>query len=300
MDRLRAVDRVARWSLASTIVIVGIKLGAAAVSGSISVLAEALQSLLDVAMSAMALVTVRYAARPADEDHPYGHGKAELLASATQMVVVIGTSAVIAWQASLRFHNPQPIQVDWGIAAMAYAVVANLVMIGWLRRAAAEHHSAALQGEAQHLLGDVLASGGVLVGLVLVAATGQLWLDPAIAVGFTLLGVVFAIRQLAQLGHDLMDGALPPDEIKKVEAALRDHPLVRGYHNLRTRRSGTLRVVALHVLLDDDLTFVAAHDQAEEIEQHLSDVLGGALVTVHYEPYQAELEHQRTAHNRHL
>lgn len=298
MDRLQAVERVARWSLVSTIVIVTVKLGAAAVSGSISVLAEALQSLLDVAMSAMALVTVRYAARPADEDHPYGHGKAELLASATQMVVVIVTSAVIAWQASLRFANPQPIQVDWGIAAMAYAVIANLVMVAWLRRTARQHHSSALEGEAQHLLGDVLASGGVLFGLILVSVTGQLWLDPAIAVAFTLLGVVFAIRQLARLGHDLMDGALPPEEIKRVEAALQDHPLVKGYHKLRTRRSGTLRVVALHVLLDDDLTFVAAHDQAEEIEQHLSDVLGGALVTVHYEPYQAELEHQRTAHHR--
>lgn len=298
MDRLQAVERVARWSLVSTIVIVAIKLGAAAVSGSISVLAEALQSLLDVAMSAMALVTVRYAARPADEDHPYGHGKAELLASATQMVVVIATSAVIAWQASLRFQNPQAIQVDWGIAAMAYAMIANLAMITWLRRTARQHHSSALEGEAQHLMGDVLASGGVLVGLILVSVTGQLWLDPAIAVAFTLLGVVFAIRQLARLGHDLMDGALPPEEIKRVEAALCDHPLVKGYHNLRTRRSGTLRVVALHVLLDDDLTFVAAHDQAEEIEQHLSDVLGGALVTVHYEPYQAELEHQRTAHGR--
>ncbi len=294
--RERAVSQAATLAATSTVIVVAVKLVAAWQSRSVSVLAEALQSLVDIVLSGLTLVSVRYAARPADDDHPWGHGKAELLSGALQMLVVIATAGVIAWQASLRLANPSAIEVSSGLIAMVIAVAMNVAVIARLRQVDREHASPALRGEIEHLRSDIFASCGVFAGLVAVALTGWNALDPLVAIIFTLLGAVFAIRQLLKLGHELLDGSLPSAELDLVRKALIEHPEVRDFHKLRTRRVGSLRIVSLHVLLDDELTFVQAHDLAEEVESHLSQVLGGALVTAHYEPYQAELHHQATAH----
>lgn len=290
------MERAAKVSLIATSVVVAVKLAAAYLSGSVSVLAEGLQSLVDVAMSALALWAVRWGARPADEDHPWGHGKAEVLVSGFQMLVVIGTALVIAWQAALRLQNPPEIVVGWGLGAMVFSALSNTAVILYLKRTAKEHGSAALEGEAQHLQGDTFASLGILAGLVAYALTGWGPLDPLVAIAFTLVGALFAYRQLNRVLHQLLDGALPPDEVAKVEVALMEHPGVKGFHQLRTRMGGDIREVSLHVLLDDHLTFVEAHDLAEEVEDHLSQVLGGARVTAHYEPFEAEIEHRREEH----
>lgn len=295
-DRLRRAQRAALVSAGSTLVVVLVKLVASAVSGSIAVLAESMQSTLDVALSLAALWTLKLASKPPDQDHPYGHGKAEFLLSAFQMVLVILTSGVIAWQATLHLHDPQPIKAGWGMAAMTYSVVANLVVIGYLRRTAKATHSAALEGEAEHLRGDVFASLGILAGLVAYTLTGWRQLDPIVAIAFTLIGAVVAFRQLLKVLHPLMDGALPESELGLISQTLDLHPESRGFHNVRTRNTGLLREVTLHVMLDDHLPFVQAHDIAEQIEQELSDVLDGALVTVHYEPHEAEIEHRKAKH----
>ncbi|MCU0317302.1 MAG: cation diffusion facilitator family transporter [Fimbriimonadaceae bacterium] len=297
-ERLAIVQRAAAICLASTVVVVALKLVASVLSGSVSVLAEAMQSLLDIVISLVSLYTIRFASRPADGDHPYGHGKAELLVSAFQMVLVIATAGVIAWQASIRFAQPSDIKVDWGLAAMGYAAIANSCMILYLRKVLRDHASPVLSGEIEHLRSDTLASLGVFGGLVLVAVTGQNILDPIVAILFTGLGAFFAVRQLLTVLHDLMDGSLPEQEVELVRQKLEGDPRVKGYHNLRTRRSGTLRIVTLHLLLDDDLSFVEAHDHAEHVEEILREALGGALVTVHYEPFLAESEHQRLYHQR--
>lgn len=293
---MKRITQVATWSLVSTVIVVAVKLVAAWLSGSISVLAEGMQSLLDVVMSALALVTVRVASRPADEDHPWGHGKAEVLLSALQMLIVIATAIVIAWQASRRLLDPGAIEVGWGLGAMVLSVVMNSLAIFFLRKVGREEKSEALIGEAAHLQGDTLASLGVLGGLVAYALIGWKPLDPLVAIVFTLLGAYFAVRQLNRLVHQLMDGALPASEVFAVESALHQHPEVKGFHQLLTRQSGSLREVTLHVLLDDRLSFVEAHDLAEEVESELSAALGGARVTVHYEPFEAEMEHRRDEH----
>lgn len=292
----RIAARAAAVSLAATAVVVAFKLLAAGLSGSVSVTAEALQSTLDVAMSALALVTIRVAAKPPDREHPYGHGKAELLLSAFQMIVVILTAVGIAWFAVLRLMNPRPLTPDWGIAAMGYAALSNLVVIGYLQRVGKRTNSAALLGEAEHLRGDLLASLGVLLGLLAYSVTRLPWIDPAVAIAFTLLAITFAARQLVRTVHPLMDGALPEEELHRLEEVLRAHPQVRGFHNVRTRDSGRLRTVLLHVMLDDALSFVHAHEIAEQIEDELQNALAGAMVTVHYEPYLAELAHRAEAH----
>lgn len=295
-SRTSIAQRAAKVSVVSTTVVVLFKLIGAGLSGSIAVLAEALQSTLDVAMSLAALWTIRLADKPADDDHPYGHGKAELILSAFQMVTVVLTAAVIAWQAALRLHDPRPITVSWGLAAMLYSLVANMVLIVYLKRQAQKCDSAALDSEAEHQRGDVFASLGVLCGLLAYNATGIPQIDPLVAMLFTIIGAVFALLQLRKVVHQLMDGALPPEDLATIERILVEHPDSKGYHNVRTRRSGSLRIVSMHVLLDDDLSFVAAHNLAENIESEVSEALGGALVTVHYEPYEAELAHQRLEH----
>jgi cation diffusion facilitator family transporter len=293
----RLVRRAALVSLASTVLVVTFKLVAAALTNSIAVLAEGLQSLLDVFMSLLVVWSLKVADEPPDEDHPYGHGKAELLTSAFQMVLVLFSAAIIAWLASVRLFEPAEIHPFWGIVAISYSIFANVAVFLFLRHVLARNKSHALQGETAHLLSDTLASAGVLVGLIVYQATGWGPLDPLVAIVFTLIGAFFAVRQLKKVVHPLMDGALPEWEVAKIERILNDHPEVRGYHRVQTRESGRERFVDIHVLLDDGLTFVKAHDLAEHIEDHLSQALQGAKVTLHYEPAEAEWDHREREHD---
>lgn len=289
-------QRAATVSLIATVVVVALKLVAAWLSGSVSVLAEGLQSTVDILMSALAVAAVGYAARPPDREHPYGHGKAEVLAGALQMLVIMATGTWILFEAYRRLKSPEPIRWDIGAGAMAYALFSNSVVAGHLRKVAKQTGSASLDSEALHLRGDSLMSAGVLVGMLLVGLTGWLPLDPICAALTALAGIGMAIRQLGRLVHPLMDGALPEDQLGKLQTVLDLHPEVRGYHNLRTRLVGSQRFIDLHVMLDDNLSFVTAHDIAEHIEQEIRDALDGAVVSIHYEPYEAEKAHRQAAH----
>lgn len=295
-ERQRLAQKAAWISLAATCVVVAVKLAGAALSGSISVLAEALQSILDVAMSAVVVWAVKVAAKPSDEDHPFGHSKAELLATAFQMLMALMVAGVIIWQAVPKLWAPTPIRPDWGLAAMAYAVLSNTVVAVWLKRTAKKTGATSLSGEAAHLASDTMASVGILAGLLLYTFTQWAWIDPAAAILFTALGAVSVVKHIYQVVHPLMDGSLPQEEVEKVETILRTHPDVIGYHNLMTRTTGRERRVSLHVTMDDSLTFVRAHELAEEIEDEIVKALGGAWVTIHYEPHHAEMEHRRTHH----
>lgn len=276
--------------------VVVIKLYGAYRSGSISVLAEGLQSTVDILMSLLAFAAVSYSAKPPDERHAYGHGKAELLSSAVQMIFVLGSSVFILIQAYVRFVTPRPIAWDWGLAMMALALFINLGLTSFIRQTANRTGSTALHSEALHLRSDLITSVGVLVGVGLVALTGQDRLDPIAAAAFTVIAMVAAVRQLVSVVHPLMDGALPPEEIAKIVQVLDSHTEVRGYHNVRTRNAGSLRHLELHVMLDDDLSFPMAHEIAEQVEAEISKALGGALVSIHYEPYEAEVEHRMKEH----
>lgn len=295
-DSAHRASLAATTSLVVTSFVVAAKLYAAYRTGSVSVLAEALQSLADVAIASGVLAAVRIAAKPPDDDHPYGHGKAELLMSALQMVLLIGVSGFIISKAIDRFSKPQGVEAEIGLYVMGGAAVVNLIMATWIARVAKETNSHALEGEVMHLRSDAIAAAGVMVGLLAVQLTGLIWLDPLVAIGFTLVVVVGAVKTLQKLTHPLMDGALSPDELARVTALLHADPRVRDFHQLRTRTSGSVRHVDLHVLMDDDLSFVDAHELAEEIEEQIRQALGGAWVNVHYEPYEAEKRHRREKH----
>lgn len=294
---LRSLQERAAWlSLVATALVVAVKLIAAWASGSVGVLAEGLQSVVDVAVTFGVLQAVRLASLPPDKEHPYGHGKAEVLMSAGQMVVVLATAVFVMVQAYVRLLNPVEIRPHWGMLGMAYAIASNGVVAGYLRRAAVRTGSEALRSESLHLMTDIAACSGVFLGLGLVSLTGIQALDPIVAMLLMIWVMVAGFRHLLQQIHPLMDGSLPPEELAILERELQAHPQVRGYHNLRTRQAGRLRVIELHVTLDDDLTFAQAHDAAEHIEKTLSQALDGALVSIHYEPHESETRHRAEAH----
>ncbi len=296
-ESVRLAQRAALLSVISTTVVVAVKLVAAVLSGSISVLAEALQSSVDILMAGITLATIRYAALPPDPKHPYGHGKAEFLSSAFQMLVILSSGIFILIASIHRLTQPEKIEWGWGAIAMGYTVISNTAVAMYLQRLGKRIQSQALLSEATHLKGDTLASAGVLVGVLLVGITKYPPLDAIIAIVFTLATMTIALFQLKNVLHPLMDGALPAAETTAIENLLKNHPEARGFHNLRTRLVGAVRYVDLHVMLDDNLTFVRAHELAEELEEEMRTALGGAVVTIHYEPYESEMAHRAKEHH---
>jgi cation diffusion facilitator family transporter len=286
----------ARLSLASNLILVVIKLAAGFLSGSVSVLAEGVQSTVDVIASAVILWTVRVAAAPPDRWHPYGHGKFENLASLGQMVLILGSAGYLLWAAGSRWLEPVMPRVDWGIAALLVALVVNALVSERLLRVSRATGSQALEAEALHLRGDMLSCIGVLVGLVLVWATGEPRVDSIVAALVTVLVVASAVRLLRESLRPLLDERLPAPEEGRLRAVLEADSRVLGYHRLRSRRAGSHRLIDLHILLDDRLSFSAAHAISEEVEGALRSALPNTDVIVHAEPFEEEVRHQRERH----
>jgi len=283
-------------SLTANVFLVIIKIAAGVASGSVSVLAEGVQSSVDVVASALILVTVRVAAAPPDTEHPYGHGKAEHLASLAQMLLILGTVAYLMSAAWHRWLHPSMPRLDWGIAALVVAIATNILVSGHLMRVSKETGSQALAAEATHLRSDMLSCVGVLIGLVLVWITGQPRVDPAVAGIMTVVITITAIKLLRDSVRPLLDESLPSAEEARVREVLDSDPRVLGYHRLRTRRAGSNRLMDLHLLLDDDLSFREAHAITEDVEGEIRRVLPNVDVIVHAEPFHEEQLHQREHH----
>jgi cation diffusion facilitator family transporter len=283
--------------LGANVFLVAIKVAAGFASGSVSVLAEGIQSSMDVVASALILLTVRAAAAPPDPAHPYGHGKVEHLASVAQMLLILGTVGYLLSTAWERWQHPVMPRLDWGAAALAISILMNVLVGRHLMRVSRETDSPALAAEATHLRSDMLSCVGVLAGLALVGVTGEPRLDPAVAGLMTVVIAATAIRLLRDSVRPLLDERLPADEEARVRAVLDADPQVLDYHRLRTRRAGAHRLMDLHILLDDDLTFRESHAISEEVEDAIRRVLPNVDVIVHTEPYHEERQHQLEAHS---
>lgn len=295
-DHAPAQSSAALLSLASNTFLVIIKITAGFASGSISVLAEGVQSIVDVVASALILVTVRVASQPPDRSHPYGHGKLENVASLAQMVLILGTAGYLLSAAWDRWQRPAMPRLDWGIAALAIAVAVNAVVSAHLLRVARRTQSQALEAEALHLRSDLLSCVGVIVGLGIVWITREPRLDPLMAAVMTAVVVLSALRLLRESLRPLLDERLPESEEARVRAVLDGDPRVLDYHRLRTRRAGSYRLMDVHILLDDSLSFLEAHAVSEEVEGAVREALPNVDVTVHAEPFEAEILHQEEAH----
>ncbi len=293
-------EQVARLSLGANVFLVTIKIAAGAHSGSLSVLAEGIQSLLDIFASAAILWTLRAASKPPDPDHPYGHGKFENVVSLGQMTLIFASIFGI-WAASwLRFQHPEMPRVDWGIAAISLSGLINLAVSFRVARVAKKFNSVALAAEAVHLRGDLWACLGVLLGLVATSVFQEARLDPIFAAGMTLFSFANAFHLLRDVIRPLVDESLPGDDEARIREVLSRDPRVLGFHRLRTRQAGSQKMADVHILLDDELSFRQAHQIGEEVEDALREALPNLDIMVHTEPFEEEIAHQRERHARML
>jgi cation diffusion facilitator family transporter len=262
-----------------------LKAAAYFITGSVGLLSDALESLVNLAGGIMALAMLSVAARPADDTHAYGHYKAEYFSSALEGLLIRVAAAGIGSAAMHRLISPQPLeQVGAGIVVCAVAAAINLVA-GWLLlRAGRRHSSITLEAGARHLFTDVWTSLGVIAGVAAVALTGWQRLDPIIAIAIAANIVWAGARILQNSVHGLMDTALPETEQTAIRRVL-DRYAAGGihYHALRTRRSGTRRFVSVHILVPGEWTVHRGHEMVEEIEQEIRGALPNVAVLTHLE-----------------
>jgi cation diffusion facilitator family transporter len=281
-----SLTRFAWLSIAAALATMALKALAWWITGSVGLLSDAMESLVNLAGALMALAMLTVAARPPDEDHPHGHGKAEYFSAGVEGALIVVAAVAIAVAAVDRLLNPRPLEeVGIGLAVSVTASLVNLGVALVLLRAARAHRSATLQANAHHLLTDVWTSVGVVLGVVAVAVTGWLVLDPLIAIAVAVNIVVTGTRILRDSVAGLMDAALPASE-QAVLRQLLDGYAAEGieYHALRTRQSGARRFVSMHVLVPPGWTVQQGHDLLERIEADVRRALPPVTVDTHLEP----------------
>jgi cation diffusion facilitator family transporter len=284
-----SLTRFAWLSIAAAILTIALKAIAYLLTGSVGLLSDALESFVNLVGALMALAMLTIAARPADEDHAYGHSKAEYFSSGVEGTLILLAAASIAAAAIPRLITPKPIeQVGLGLGVSVAASLVNLFVAQVLLRASKQHHSITLEANAHHLMTDVWTSAGVLAGVGAVALTGWERLDPIVAclVAANIVWSGVGIVRKSVLG--LMDTALPIEDQNKLQKAL--EPYVQSgvqYHALRTRQSGARQFVSLHVLVPGLWTVQRGHRLLESIEADIRHALPSVTVFTHLESLNA-------------
>ncbi|MBA3894924.1 MAG: cation transporter [Gemmatimonadales bacterium] len=286
MIERRGLLRYAALSVLAAIVTIGLKGGAYLLTGSIALLSDALESFVNLIAAVVALFALSVAARPADDDHAYGHTKAEYFSSGFEGSLILVAAASIVVAAVGRLIDPQPIEeAGVGLTIIGVASLVNLVVARVLIRAGRRHESITLEADAQHLMTDVWTSLGVILGVGAAVLTGWHRLDPivAIAVAANVLYSGFRLVRRSMLG--LLDTSLPEETLVRIKTILESHGHsgVR-YHALRTRQAGARRFISFHILVPGDWTVQRGHDLLEEIEERVREAVPRSVVDTHLEP----------------
>ncbi len=277
----------ATLSVVSNAVLIVLKLVAGVLTGSIAILTEAVHSAIDLLASVVALVSIRKADAPADADHPYGHEKAENVAAGAEAMLILVGAGIIGYEASRRIFSSAELEhIGLGIAVIGFSALANLAVSTLLYRRAREYDSPALEGDAAHLRADAATSLAVLAGLMLVEVTGDPVFDAIAALIVAVAIVASGVRLMLRSGRVLMDEALPPEELDKIEAAIAAArpPEMVGYHKLRARRAGARRHVDFHVQFRAGTSLERAHDLAHTLRGAIEANITHADVLIHVEP----------------
>jgi len=287
MER-RFLTRYAWLSIAAALATIVLKGAAYLLTGSVGLLSDALESLVNLAGATLALTMLNLAAAPPDEEHAYGHSKAEYFSSGVEGALILLAAVSIAAFAIERLLNPQPLElIGLGLAVSVVATLINLFVARALLRVAARHNSITLEADAQHLMTDVWTSVGVLAAVGLVALTSWQILDPIIAllVAANITWAGFRITRKSALG--LLDTALPPEELARLKEKLARYE-TQGiqFHALRTRQSGARRFVSMHVLVPGEWTVQKGHRLLEKIEAEIRAALENVTVLTHLESLQ--------------
>jgi cation diffusion facilitator family transporter len=278
--------RIAAISLVVTAALLALKLVLGLISGSIAVLGDAVDSGTDLTAGAAALISVRIAAQPADEEHPYGHGKVETISAAVAATIIGIGGGIIVFQAIRRLvEGGGDIDPGVGLIAMVIAAVANILLAFFMRREANRSHSMALRAEATHLQTNVVQACTIIAGLVLVAATNEDVFDPLVALGLAGYMAWTALGLVRIAASEVMDTSLPDADLAAIHDVLVEHrEYVRGFHRLRTRRTGAVRHVDMHLLVAADLTVEQVHPISDRIEHEIEERLPGTIAVIHVEP----------------
>ncbi len=279
-----------RWyavlSVIAALLTIGLKGGAYLLTGSVGLLSDALESFVNLIAALVALLALSVAARPADEEHAYGHTKAEYFSSGFEGALIVGAAASIAVLGVNRFIHPRAIdEPSLGLLITGVAASVNLVVARILSKAGKRYESITLEADAQHLMADVWTSLGVIVGVAAAAITGWHRLDAIVAVAVA-LNVLFAgYRLLRRSMYGLLDTSLPEETLGTIKQILESHASAGvRYHALRTRQAGARRFISFHILVPGHWTVQRGHDLLEAIEEQVRAAVPRSVVDTHLEP----------------
>jgi cation diffusion facilitator family transporter len=280
-------------SLAFNILVTGLKIAAAVTTGSVSLLSESVHSATDIVASGIAFVSVRAAALPPDEEHPYGHGKIETLAGFGESILLMEIVLYIVFEATDRLiHHTEIQNISVGFWVMVASAMASLVLGNFVRKVGKESESMALQSNGQHLRIDFWTSIAVVTALLTTHFTRWYWLDSAFA--FVLaIGIAKSAWSMACTAFEqLIDRSLPENELTAIREILISEPTVLSFHRLRARHSGQLHYIEAHVVVPNDWTVVQSHEVADRLEKKINERLSPAQTVIHVDPYDPQKDNR--------
>lgn len=280
------LTRFAWISIAAAVITITMKLAAYWLTNSVGLLSDALESIVNLITAIVALVALRIAARPADEEYAYGYSKVEFFSSGFEGGMILIAAGSIAFTAIQRLLNPQPLeQVGFGLLISVIASLVNLGASRTLFQAGKRYGSVTLQADAHHLMTDVITTGGVIVGVGLVSVTGLGFLDAVIALLVAANILFMGAKLLRQAFFGLMDKSLSPSEMAKIQSILKAHE-TQGieFHGLRTRSAAARGFVSMHILVPGGLSVQEGHAIAEKIENEIRQELSQVVLFTHVEP----------------
>jgi len=280
------LQRYGWLSLGASVVVFAMKLVAYALTGSVGLLSDALESTVNIVAASVAVIALRAASRPGDESHHYGHVKAQLFSALVEGVMICVAAIVIIYTAVERLLNPRPLEdLGAGLSIAIAAAAINGAVAAVLLRAGRVHRSIVLEADGKHLMTDVWTSVGVVIGVALVGLTGWGSLDPLIAIGVAINIVATGWRLIRDSASGLMDSALPDADHEAILAVLRRHgsPEI-SFHAVQTRAAGRQRFVSMHVLVPGQWTVQRGHDYVCDLEAELLQALEELTVQTHLEP----------------
>jgi len=277
----------ARLSLVVVICLVILKVAVSIITGSLSILAQGIDSFLDLFAVIITFLAIRIASRPADEEHPFGHGKAENIAAIIQAVLIFFAGGAIIYSAVQRARTETALEIaEAGIAVMVVSIIASVILSRHLRKVARQEDSMALEANAQNITADVYSAVAVLIGLILVRITGLVIIDSILAgiVALFILKVGFDVLRNSFGG--LVDVKLPEDEEDKIKAAITEHfgSEVVSFHKLRTRKAGKQRYIDLHLVMPRHISIEGAHLMCDHLEKDMKRQFPHTDTTIHVEP----------------
>lgn len=272
-------------SVATALLLVGVKFVAWLITGSLSILASLIDSLMDVMASFINLMAIRYSLSPADAEHSFGHGKAEALAGLGQASFIAGSALILFMHGIERLKSPVPVQeLGLGVGIMVFSITATLLLIAFQKVVIKKTNSTAIRADSLHYATDLLTNVCTIIALLLTRCSWGQIMDPL----FSMIIALIICRSAWQIAHEavqlLMDHQLPVEQRQLIQQIVGGNPHILGMHNLRTRQSGQVAIIQLHLDLNADLTLARAHTIGKEVEKAITEQFPHADVTIHQDP----------------